>query len=166
VRVEGRGQRVQGLSSESVSVTVRLPGDITPGVPTAIPLQPENAVLPEGVFIVSFSPEVISVTIDRVIEVDVTVRPDLQGEPGAGLTREDIRTRVRPETVRVRGPSGLLTNLQVVATEPVDVSGRAIDFSEQRQVVLPDPALAVQPVVVTVEVMLEPAPPSEGGAGL
>lgn len=163
VRVEGRSQIVNSLSNDSINVTVPLPAEIEPGVATEIALSATDASAPEGVRILSFSPASVSVQIDQVVEQDVTVNPELVGEPGAGLTREDVRWTVRPSTVTVRGPRSLLSNLSALPTVPVDLNARSLSFEGQYAVVVPDASITVEPAVVTVSVVLEPpadTPPS------
>ncbi len=173
VRIKGSPERIRQLSSDSINVTVPLPRDFTPGTATEVELQEQDAVTPDGVEIVSFTPTTIPVTIDIQTEIQIRVLPEFRGEPAAGLTRDNIRWNVEPEFVTVRGPRGQLSNLTQVATEPISVTGRAIDFREQVGIQLGNPALTARPNLVTVEVFLEPAsrrssandPPASAGSG-
>ena len=155
VRVEGRSQIVNSLSNGSINVTVPLPRTIEPGVPTEIALTAAHASAPEGVRILSFSPSSVSVQIDQVVEQDVTVTPEFIGEPGAGLTREDVDWSVRPASVTARGPRSSLSSLSTLPTESIDLNARSLSFEGQYAVVVPDPSITVEPAVVTVSVVLE-----------
>lgn len=161
VRVEGRSQIVNSLSNDSVNVTVPLPREIVPGVATEVALTAADASAPEGVRILSFTPSTVSVQIDQVVEQDVTVNPEFVGEPGAGLTYDDVRWTVRPSNVTVRGPRSLLSNLSTLPTESIDLNARSLSFEAQYPVVVPDPSITVEPSVVSVEVLLEPAADTE-----
>ena len=165
VRVEGRSQIVNSLSNGSINVTVPLPRTIDPGVATEVALTPADASAPEGVRILSFSPSSVSVQIDQVVEQEVTVNPEFVGEPGAGLTREDVRWTVRPSAVTVRGPRSLLSTLSALPTVPIDLNARSLSFEGQYAVVVPDASIGAEPAVVNVSVVLELPTEDDPGNG-
>jgi len=156
VRIRGTEDVIGPVGNESIRVTVPLPERIEPGIATEVFLSPENAVAPEGVEIISFSPASVMVLIDELDQVAVDIVPQFSGEPGAGLTLADVRATARPSRVLLSGPRSTVDGLTSVSTQPIDLSGRAIDFSEQVGFDLDDYAnVSARPDLVTIDVKLE-----------
>jgi YbbR domain-containing protein len=122
-------------------------------------LTPENVSLPQGLRVDSLQPSSVEVTLDLLVRREVTVEPDVRGEPAAGAQR--IEVEVAPPTVTVSGPQSQLQGLTSLKTAVVSLDGRALSFEESAAVLTPEniSVREVQPSRVTVRVSLRiPAP--------
>ncbi len=158
IRIRGTADAIAPIANDSINITVPLPEPILAGVQTDVQLSAEDAALPDGVEIMSFTPSTVSVLIDELVSESVLVVPHWVGEPGAGLTRADLDFEISPERVTLTGPKAAVENFTSLATDPIDVAGRAINFEKKVGLQLSDPALSTNPTSVTVKVKLEPEP--------
>ncbi|REJ79942.1 MAG: hypothetical protein DWQ36_01555 [Acidobacteria bacterium] len=134
VLVRGRESLVQGLDTGEVDIRVPFPRQFTANEPIDVQLSPELVKLPEGLEAVSVTPNVITLLIDEKESVKLPVRVVFTGEPAAGLTRLDVQSVVEPPEVTVQGPKHQLQSLAEVTTAPVNLDGRAVQFSERVEV--------------------------------
>ncbi len=72
--------------------------------------------LPTGVRVVSFSPAMVQIRLEKVAQKSIIVRPILQGEPPAGM--EAVAT-VIPAKVAILGPKSAVEGLEFIPTEPI-----------------------------------------------
>lgn len=134
VLVRGRESLVQGLDSREVDIRIPFPRDFTANEPIDIQISPELVRLPEGLEAVSVTPNIVTLLIDERESVRLPVRVVFTGEPAAGLTRLDVQSVVEPPEVTVQGPKHQLDSLTEVVTAPVNLDGRAVQFSERVEV--------------------------------
>ncbi len=108
---------------------------------------------------VAVEPREVAVEIDvRAVETNrtVSVRPQITGTPASGFALAAIT--VEPSTVTVRGLPDVLTGIDEVLTQELDIG----DLSENQRVeldlILPDEARFLEPEsgAVTVTVLIEP----------
>jgi YbbR domain-containing protein len=76
--------------------------------------------MPAGVEVVAHSPEVVRVRLDERRKRSVQVRARLVGEPAADHVIEDS---VSPAVVEIVGPRQVIDEVEVLETQPIDVSG-------------------------------------------
>ena len=140
----------------------------------AFPLNRGLLGLPSGVKLLSVEPEMVEVTVDRIVSRAVPVRLELTYGPGHTIAPEWEgktdglakgfclgRTAVAPPTVRLRGPSSILAGM-THCTFSVDVTGRSSGWTEVREAshLLADSVSkaqarfleAAEPVQATIEV--------------
>jgi len=115
VQVRGRRGLVSSLDPQKVQAFVNLDG-ILAGEHNR-ELKPENFVLPPGLDVEQISPASISFTMRKVMERTVDVQADLVGPLPDGYKLDDVR--VRPSSVKVRGPVESLRDLTVLKTRPI-----------------------------------------------
>ena len=157
VRVQGDSRRVRSLNPFLVNALVEI-GTTEPG-PVDVTLSPEQVFVPEGVRVVSVSPNTLQVTLDRVVTRRLPVEVDLAGEPAAGAS---VGTPVViPPSVSVVGPQSRLRGVGVARTRPLSLNGHARTFEEMVSVMPPDPLANVEPGLVRVRVPMEPPQLSE-----
>ena len=127
----------------------------------AVNLTAENVSLPQGLRVDSIQPSSVEVTVDRLVRRQVTVEPDVRGEPAAGATRGDVE--VVPPEVTVTGPESQLANLTSLKTAVVSLEGHALSFEESVAVVTPENLTVreIQPSRVSVRIPLRVATPGE-----
>lgn len=113
---------------------------------------------PGGMTVVGMTPTQIDLTLDRKIERQVTVTPDLGiDKPAYGF--EVVGTTAQPDKVRVVGPATAVQTLEAVYTRPLSVSGREEGFSEEIELRPLQPPLRLRDknVVVDVDIREETA---------
>jgi hypothetical protein len=85
--------------------------------------------LPTGVRVVSFTPAMVQIRLEKVAQKSIVVRPILQGEPPVGM--EAVAT-VIPAKVSVLGPKSAVEGLEFIPTEPIaltaDGSGQSTEI--------------------------------------
>ena len=144
VVLSGPESRMETVNRFLITLQVDL-GDAVKG-PQPVRLTPEAVNRPQGIEVVAIEPSTISIEVRPV-------RAVLSGEPAAGAVVTG--TRVSPSTVAVRGPESILSAIQELTTEPLNLDGHAIDFEERK--LIEDPGGRVTPLqlVVTVQITLE-----------
>jgi len=113
--------------------------------------------LPAGVRVVQLTPASVPLSWEDRVDKDVSVLPQLVGEPPAGLAVADP-ARIRPSVVEVQGPRSLIDGLDVLRTAEVSVVGLPAGVHEREvPLVLGDPRLEVTgPSTVAVTFELSP----------
>jgi YbbR domain-containing protein len=160
VRLIGSKKAVRQLNPIMVDVQVDL-SKLPPGAST-VTLGPENVLAPQGLEVVSIEPSTIRVDLEKEVSLRLPVEPKLIGRPAAGAVAEE--PEVFPNQVLVTGPESLLTRIDSLATQPINLDGHASTFEETVAVVSPDPLIQIaQPSKVTVRVpMRQPDEPQAG----
>lgn len=155
VRVRGRADIVRSVRSDQVNLQVPFPapGDFTINQPVEVGLSRSDVALPEGLEVVSLTPDALTLLIDEERRKRLPVRATFSGEPVAGRTRADVEAEITPDHVVVQGPASRVANLDVVETLPINLDGHGIDFQQQVGVRVEDEYVRVlQPDIVTVTV--------------
>lgn len=109
---------------------------------------------------VAVEPETVSVEIDvEAVETNrtVSVRPQITGTPSPGFALAALT--VDPSTVTIRGLPDVLTEIDEILTEELDLTGLSADESFELDLIMPDGArlLDTDAEVVTVSVAIEPS---------
>jgi YbbR domain-containing protein len=161
VRLRGSEQAIRHVNPFLVDVQVIL--DSAGGEGTVeVQLAPDNVLVPEGIEVVSIEPTRLELQLDREQRRLLSVRVRLTGEPAAGAVAGT--PRVRPEQVLVIGPSRLVSAIDHLDTNPINLNGHALDFEESTLVASPDSLVKLQTQVVSVFIpMRQPAVPESGG---
>lgn len=155
--VRGNQREIRDLRPFDVEVQV----DISDAQVGALPvtLSEENIILPEGSLVVqNINPKVLTLQLDGVEQRRVPIRVPTSGEPAAGAILSKVETN--PKTALVSGPGTVLTTVEALDVQEINLDGHALTFEKEVAVVTPNPALRViQPAVVTVRITLEEPPP-------
>jgi YbbR domain-containing protein len=87
----------------------------------------------------------------------VAVRPQITGTPSPGFALASLS--VEPSTVTIRGLPDVLTGIEEILTESLDLTGLSADEAFELELLLPDGArfLDADDEVVTVSVQIEPS---------
>ena len=128
-------------------------------VERSVPLEPVD-ITGQPVDNVAVEPGEVVVEIDvETVETNrtVSVRPRITGTPAPGFALAAIT--VEPSTVTVRGLPDVLTEIDEVLTEELDVGGLSENQEVELELALPDGARFLEPEsgVVTVTVQIEPS---------
>ena len=144
---QGRGQIQAVVYSKIKKVTDAVEHE-------SIPILPRSIEGGKGARVTKVSrPSAVSVTLDRENEKQVMVRPKCKGIPGVGRV---MSVACNPASVRVRGAEHKLGELEVINTEPVDLSDAEGSFSKTMHLVSPGfqwiSSIEPREVLVTVSV--------------
>jgi len=110
---------------------------------------------PAGVTVKSLNPTQIEVTLDRRVERQIPVEPDIFERPAFGY--EILSVRIEPPRVKVVGPMSKMRTLDFINTRPLDVNGREDDLRTEVELRPPGPSLRLleRKVSVLVEIREE-----------
>jgi len=153
VRFRGPTSKIFELRPDEVEVFVEVP-PVETGVIDIQLRADKNIRLPDPKLeVVSVEPSLLHLELDREVNRQLRVVPQLVGEPAAGAkVGEPI---VTPPMVLVRGPSSHVTQSVTLSTTPIRLDQHALDFDETVAVTSSDPLVqVVQPQVVTVRIPL------------
>ncbi len=84
----------------------------------------------------------------------LVVVPQIVGEPAPGYRLEPVT--VRPLTVTVSGEEAVITRMEIVATEPIDITGRENDLDTTVGLELPAGVIAAGPSEVRITLRITP----------
>ncbi|HSF22817.1 MAG TPA: CdaR family protein [Blastocatellia bacterium] len=125
VLVEGPRDAIDALRSGEMALVADMT-DVEAGV-RVIRLKLDANRLPANVTVRDVDPRTIGVTVERVIEKEVPVVPNLEGHLPPGY--EIIRWEITPETVRVKGAESQLRDVTELSTETVSLTGKTEPFT-------------------------------------
>ena len=163
VVLSGTREDVRQASRSELSAVLDLSREDKTGQ-WSVPLGPRLVRHPPWVQVVEIEPALVTVHVDRLMEQEVKVVPQLSGELPAGFVVESAV--VRPQMVPVRGPKLLLDEMKTLETLPIDVTGRRSSFRERVDLALPDPSvLPTKRRWVEVDVRIAEGRPVDSGNG-
>jgi YbbR domain-containing protein len=149
VRVRGPASHITSLRQERFEYTLAL-SDAHIGM-QSIPVNPAQIPLPAGVSIVGISPEALDLEIARERRKALPVTVNCFGEPAPGRRVE--KTQAEPSAVILRGPEGIMADIEGVATKPIDITGVAESFKREIPLEIPEGVILDGPAqVITVGV--------------
>ncbi|MEN7972880.1 MAG: CdaR family protein [Verrucomicrobiota bacterium] len=155
VNILFRGSRedIRYLNNEQLRVVVPLSDPIA-GDEIHIRLLEKYLKNPTGAKIVRFSPPDIFVKLDKESERLISVKAAINGSLPDGL--EVDRIVCTPASVRVSGAEQVLSEMQNIHTEPINLSDRQSSFKESVPIALPLASrIGVDPDWVSVDFMIE-----------
>jgi hypothetical protein len=129
VFLRGPKDVIDSLRSSELAVIADLQ-NIEPGV-RVISLKVDAKRLPPSIDEQSLEiePRSIRVTIERIVEAEMPVKPRIEGEPPAGL--EIYQVVSNPPVIKVTAPASHIADIAFVSTESVNVAGKTESFSQQ-----------------------------------
>ncbi|MBU0678663.1 MAG: hypothetical protein KJ626_11160 [Verrucomicrobia bacterium] len=149
----GPQEDIRALTQEKVEVIVDMRGQALDGVAT-VPLDPSMVNVSGSARAVSFSPDELTLELDREIEKQLPVKVDMQGRLPVGYELEQVVCQ--PVSVVVGGPRQKVEKLEVIRTVPLDLNGRLQSFDRKVSLVPPEGTwdARLAPDRVTVEVKI------------
>lgn len=107
--------------------------------------------LPQGIKVNGFQPSAVPITLEEIIERQVTVEAQLEGRLPDGF--EVYAVRPNKNSVTVRGPASRINSLQKVLTESVWLGGQKESFTAANVAIdVPDPKVDLLDPIVSVAV--------------
>jgi YbbR domain-containing protein len=139
VFVEGPRDVLDSLRPSQLTVVADMTG-VEPGV-RVIPLKLDPSRLPASVKLRDIEPQTIRVTVEKIIERDVPVKPRLEGHVPAGF--ELLGSQVIPSTVKISGVESQVREANEVSTETVSLNDRTASFRERVAIDIGQPNLNI-----------------------
>jgi YbbR domain-containing protein len=129
VFLRGPKDVIDVLRSSELAVVADLQ-NVEPGV-RVIPLKVDVKRLPPSIDeqSVEIEPRSIRVTIEKVVEAELPVKPRIEGSVPAGF--EIYSIVITPPTIKVNAPASHITEVLNVSTESVNVAGKTETFSQK-----------------------------------
>jgi YbbR domain-containing protein len=148
VRVRGTTRAISRLSQKPVRIHL---DNLKPGNSVqTIPLDSQKIELGPDVSVVSIHPSSATIRIEPLIEKKLPVKVVLTGTPAMGFAVTE--TMVNPDTVRVRGPAGVISAQTQIHLKPVDISGASESFRRLIVLDLPDGVKPIQADPFTINI--------------
>lgn len=138
VRVQGERSEIASLAPFNFQVHVFLgEGELGP-----VDITDERLVVrgPAEFEVVSKQPNIFTITVEEVVNLEVKVLVEPTGEPAAGAVPG--QPVVNPSTVLVEGPRSRINDETVIRVD-VDLAGRAFDIDDSFIVLSPDPLVKI-----------------------
>ncbi|MBI4775786.1 MAG: hypothetical protein HY788_16710 [Deltaproteobacteria bacterium] len=151
VRVNGPRRLVRRLQTEPLHKTIDLSGVRDGNV--FFEIVPDSLLLPHGVEVVGISPDTIGIALERLSEKEAQILVLTEGKTEEGFAVDSIT--VKPEKVRIQGPSSALKNMHSVWTKPIRVDEKRESFKTAVSLDVRDPHLKVltkEPIVAEVRI--------------
>jgi YbbR domain-containing protein len=129
VYLEGPREALDTLRAGQLTVTADMT-DVEPGVRViTLKVEPGRNGLPLNVRVEKIEPPRVRVTVERMIEREVTITPRWEGEPPPGS--EVVDWHITPPNVMIAGAESQMREITGVSTETVRLTDKTGAFSEQ-----------------------------------
>jgi len=151
IHVEGQEQILKNLKQNEISAVVDL-HDAKTGR-NFYTLSPENVNLPRTVEVTNIDPQTIGLTIERQFKKTVSVQPSIEGLPEKGFVILEIK--VDPEMLILEGPRSIVSRINNVKTEPIDINGLNRDLQYKAKLNLPNSGLRANIQKVDVNILVK-----------
>ncbi len=151
IHVEGQEQILKNLKQNEISAMVDL-HDAKTGR-NFYTLSPENVNLPRTVEVTNIDPQTIGLTIERQFKKTVSVQPSIEGLPEKGFVILEIK--VDPEILILEGPRSIVSRINNVKTEPIDINGLNRDLQYKAKLNLPNSGLRANIQKVDVNILVK-----------
>jgi YbbR domain-containing protein len=153
VKVNGPGALLASLDGRRAPISIDL-ATVDVGPEMRLKIRDDMIRVPRGVRILDIEPARISVHLEEIRHATVPVRLTRTGEPADGYKIDTVR--LVPSSVVVTGPASTVESLQIVETEPLDLTG--VTAALQRPVALArgEHLLSVTPERVMAQIAVEP----------
>ncbi|HKP84522.1 MAG TPA: CdaR family protein, partial [Blastocatellia bacterium] len=132
VYLEGPRDQIDSLRASEVTVVGDMEG-VEPGI-RLISLQLDRSRLPANIKAREVVPSSIRVMVERVIEKEVPVSPQFEGQPPPGY--EVINWQISPTMVRIVGAESEVRDIKEVSTETVSLAGKTAPFSDLVKIII------------------------------
>lgn len=144
VRVQGNRNQLANLVPVDFKAVVNIPEGKTGDF--VVPVQVST---PTGLRVAQVIPDEVRLSVDRVVEKQITVAVSLRGAPAEGFTA--LAPIYQPNMVVARGPSRDINSISQ-ATALVDIQAAAKDVEQTLQVSVGGANVTLNPAVVHVTV--------------
>ena len=138
VTLRGRGEEINLALEEDIEAYVDFTGHSNEGTYTEpVRIRKEGSIARIEPLELRVDPETLNLTLDRKLSKSVEVVPSIVGYPAQGY--ELSQYFVSPSTVEVEGVESVVSSLDQVETENIDLSGKREDISLRVRLKQPSP---------------------------
>lgn len=115
------GPRKQVLAIDKGDIARQV--DLARAVPGTMVINNENDSIsvPRGVKVLRVQPDSIIFSLDKLIQKQLAVKPITKGNPASHHSLQDIK--MKPDAISITGPQTVLSELDALETEIIDISG-------------------------------------------
>jgi YbbR domain-containing protein len=117
------------------------------------PINTDDAKVPFGATVVEIEPSTVRAVFEETLSKKVSVNPDVIGSPQSGYYVKSVE--VTPSEVVIEGPKSEVRRVNVLRTEPIDLSGLSEDFRQRAEIELPNGNTRAKVDRVEVHVSIE-----------
>ena len=153
IEVTISGPRSQVLKIEKGDITRQV--DLAQAVPGTMVIKNETHLIsvPRGVKVLRTQPDSIIFSMDKLIQKQLVVKPITKGNPASHHVLQDIR--MKPEAISITGPQAVLTQLDALQTQTIDISGMTQSTQLQVPLILnPDLLELIGETSVTADLVI------------
>ena len=134
VRIRGSVNLTRQVAEKRLRFSLNL-ADAKNG-PNQFSLQPDQLDLPRGLEITRLAPNAVTVELEPLVVKKVSILPVIKGEPPTGYIIEDIL--LKPKQVQIQGPESVVGPVEILWTEPIDVTALKESTTIKAGLSLPD----------------------------
>jgi YbbR domain-containing protein len=139
VRLRGRESLLRNLSSSQISVHLDLAKSHEGE--NLFYLTEDEADVPAHVEVAKISPKSVTVRFEQLVQKRVSVVPVLVGKPATGYRVTQVE--VIPSMVTLEGAKNQVAMIQVLKTQPLDLTSLRGEIVQERQLALQESAVKV-----------------------
>ncbi|HYD49135.1 MAG TPA: CdaR family protein [Terriglobales bacterium] len=152
VRLIGPRRLLGRLDGPALTIDLDLQG-ARPG-PAVFPIGAERFKLPRGIRVMRITPAQITLQLERITTKSVPVQLRIEQQPPSDFSIAG--TELIPDRVTVRGPVSVLRDIEMVTTEPVDLSRASAGVLEQElRLAVREQGISYDTQSVTARIRLE-----------
>jgi YbbR domain-containing protein len=140
VRVRASPGLINSLDPSTFRATIDLTG--AEEGERIVQLAPDQIQAPQGFRVVTITPSLLTLKLERTVRKAIPVRPRVIGRPAPGYELAEITSD--PAEVQVAGPRSRVQEIESAFTEPVSVAGAQTTVDELVNVGLEDPFLRLE----------------------
>ncbi len=119
VAISGPRGLVRSISTQNITRSIDL-ANARPGT-QVFQNKPDTINLPRGITIQRIQPANITLTIDKLLEKDLPIKPMIIGNPAEGF--EIVSVTANPADLSLKAPAEALKDTLFLSTQPIDVEG-------------------------------------------
>lgn len=121
IEVTISGSRSQVMKIERGDITRQV--DLAHAVPGTMVINNENHLItvPRGLKVLRTQPDSIILSLDKLIQKQLAIKPVIKGIPAARHLLQEVV--MKPETISITGPQAVLSQVNVLQTRAIDISG-------------------------------------------
>ena len=145
VRVQLRGEddRIRTIAENDIEAFVDFRAQNTEGLYRApVQIRKRGSALGVEPLEISVNPMEVSVQLDLRISRTIPLTPDIRGRVASGF--DLVSHAISPVEIDLSGPANALDGISEIRTEPIDLEGRAGDFSIEINIARPNPLIEIK----------------------
>jgi YbbR domain-containing protein len=128
VTVSGPRGQVHSIAKQHITRSIDL-ADAKPGT-RVFQNKPETIRFPRGIAVQRIQPANLTLTIDKLLEKELPIKPVITGTPAEGFEVANIIAQ--PSSLGLKAPAEALKDTLFLATQPIDITGLTATVNNRR----------------------------------